>query len=356
MKKPLLFVLGLSAAAAHAQSQVSIYGVVDAGMVTEHGSRNAPSTKISSGAASTSRIGFRGTEQLGNGLSAFFTLETGTRIDTGVLDVNNTIFNRQALVGLQGGFGAVALGRQYTPMHKLLVAFDPFKTGYAGTVKNLFPDTGTNVRTSNTLTWQSPTVRGADAMLAYSTGEQSDASSGRQFGGAVGYAHGPLTLRLAFNSKNSDLAATDSSPKISHDIGRNTALGASYQFPVVKVHFIYGIDKGYGSAPLWNTSNPYGGVKPTASTDSRDLLLGLSGRVGPGTLMFSMMSKDDRTAFDQDANSWGVGYNYPLSKRTSLYAAYAHINNKNGAGYTVNNNSEAGSGNTGTNLGLLHTF
>jgi len=356
MKKSLLFLLGLSAAAAHAQSQVSIYGVVDAGIVAERGGQNAPGAKVSSGAASASRIGFRGTEHLGNGWSAFFTLETGARIDSGVLDAGNTIFNRQAFVGLQGDFGAVALGRQYTPMHILLVAFDPFKTGYAGTVKNLFPDIGTNIRTSNTITWKSPSVHGVDGMLAYSAGEQSDASAGRQFGGAVGYAQGPIAVRLAYNHKNSDVAATDSTPFVSHGSGRNTVLGASYQFPKVKLHFIYGIDKGYGSTPLWNTGNPYGGVKPIASTDGRDLLLGLSGHVGPGTLMFSTMRKDDRTTFDQDASSWGVGYNYPLSKRTSLYAAYAHIDNKNGAGYTVNNNAEAGSGNTGTNIGLLHTF
>jgi len=152
MKTSLLFVLSLSAAAAHAQSQFSIYGVVDAGMVAERGGHDAPAVKISSGAASASRIGFRGTENLGDGLSAFFTLETGARIDTGVLDAGNTIFNHQAFVGLQGGFGAVAFGRQYTPVHILLVAFDPFKTGYAGTVKNLFPDIGTNIRTSNTVT------------------------------------------------------------------------------------------------------------------------------------------------------------------------------------------------------------
>ena len=121
-------------------------------------------------------------------------------------------------------------------------------------------------------------------------------------------------------------------------------LGASYQLRKLKLHLIYGIDKGYGSTHLWNTGSPYGGVKPIASTDGRDLLLGLSGRIGPGTLMFSTMRKDDRTPFDQDASSWGIGYDYPLSRRTSLYATYAHIVNRNGAGYTVNNNSEAGNG------------
>jgi predicted porin len=97
-------------------------------------------------------------------------------------------------------------------------------------------------------------------------------------------------------------------------------------------------------------------VKPTPSTDGRDVLLGFRAPVGPGALMFSAMHKDDRTHFNQDASSWGIGYLYDLSKRTGLYAAYAHINNKNGAGYTVANNTESGTGNTGYNLGIRHTF
>jgi predicted porin len=68
------------------------------------------------------------------------------------------------------------------------------------------------------------------------------------------------------------------------------------------------------------------------------------------------MHKDDRSSFNQDASSWGIGYLYALSKRSNLYAAYGHINNKNGAGYTVANNTEAGTGNSGYNLGIRHTF
>jgi predicted porin len=68
------------------------------------------------------------------------------------------------------------------------------------------------------------------------------------------------------------------------------------------------------------------------------------------------MRKDDRTAFDQDAAAWGLAYLYPLSKRTGLYGAWGHVRNRNGAGYTVGNNTESGSGSTGWNLGLRHTF
>jgi predicted porin len=354
LKKAVIAALGLAAGVgAHAQTNVTIYGIVDAAIVGENGGSAGHVTKITSGAASASRIGFRGTEELGDGLAAFFTLETGARIDTGEVDAAGTIFNRQAFVGLRTKAGSVALGRQYTPYHTTLTAVaDPFGTGYAGTSKNLFPDNGTNVRASNTITYASPKVNGLNVDLAYSAGEQTALAAGRQFGGAIGYANGPLTVRLAYNSKNTDVAATG----VKHDLGRNTLLGANYDFKWIKLYAAYGIDKGFNSATLGNANNPYGGVKPTPSTDGRDMLLGLRAPVGPGTLMFSTMHKDDRTHFNQDATSWGIGYLYDLSKRTGLYAAYAHINNKNGAGYTVANNSESGSGNTGYDLGIRHTF
>jgi predicted porin len=354
LKKAIIAALGLAAGAgAHAQTNVTLYGIVDAAFVGERGGTASQRAKISSGAASASRIGFRGGEELGDGMSAFFTLETGVRIDTGEVDAAGTIFNRQALVGLKTKAGAVALGRQYTPYHLTLTAVaDPFGTGYAGTAKNLFPDNGTNVRASNAVTYVSPTVEGAHVELFYSAGEQSVLSAGRQFGGALDYGHGPLRVRLAYNSRNTDVAAAGTS----HDLGRNTLLAANYDLGWSTLYAAYGIDKGTGSAPLANASNPYGGVKPTPSTDGRDVLLGFKAPAGPGTLMVSVQHKDDRTRFNQDATSWGIGYLVALSKRTGLYAAYAHIDNKNGAGYTVANNSESGSGNTGYNLGIRHAF
>lgn len=357
MKKAAIILLGGLAATAQTQAQttVNIYGIVDAAIVGESGGA-ARATKLTSGAASASRLGFKGSEDLGGGLSAFFTLESGIRIDSGELDATNTLFNRQAFVGIKGGAGSLSLGRQYTPWHATLAAIaDPFGTGYAGTSKNLFPDWGANVRSSNTILYASPTLNGFSADLAYSAGEQGTLSAGRQYGGSIGYAGGPLVVRLAYNSKNADVVPASGAATL-HDLGRNTLLAATYAFQRVKLHLAYGIDKGYNSAPLGNANNPYGGVKPTPSTDGNEVLLGLTAPLANGTLMFSVMRKNDKTSFDQDASSVGVGYLYALSRRTGLYAAYAHIRNRNGAGYTVANNSESGSGSTGYNLGLRHTF
>lgn len=353
-KAALIGLAGMTlAAAVQAQTNVAIYGIVDAAIVGESGGTGGRATKITSGAGAASRIGFRGSEELGDGMSAFFTLETGAKIDSGELDASNTLFNRQAFVGLKTKAGSVALGRQYTPYHLMLVQIvDPFGTGYAGTSKNLLPDNGSNVRTSNTVTYLSPSLRGVSVNLAYSAGEQTTLSAGRQYGGSVAYENGPLALTLVYNAKNTDVAATG----VDHDIGRNMLVGGNYDFKFVRVYAGYEIDKGFNSATLGNANNPYGGVRPTASTDGRDLILGLRAPVGPGTLMFSTQRKDDRTRLNQDATEWGIGYLYPLSKRTGMYAAYARIHNKNGAGYTVANNTESGTGNTGYNLGIRHSF
>ena len=98
------------------------------------------------------------------------------------------------------------------------------------------------------------------------------------------------------------------------------------------------------------------GVLPTASTDGNEVLLGVTAPLGTGTLMASVMRKNDKTVFNQDARAWGVGYLYPLSKRTNLYTAYGAINNRNGASYTVANNTEAGTGDRAFNLGVRHSF
>jgi predicted porin len=351
-------ILAASAGAVSAQSAVTIYGIADAGLVRESGGVAGPVNKLTSGVASASRIGFRGTEDLGNGMSAIFTLETGYRIDTGDVDAAGTIFNRQAFVGLKSKVGTVTLGRQYTPWHQALAQVaDPFGTGYAGSSKNQFPDSGTNVRTSNTIMYTAPVFNGFTADVAYSLGEQAgNSDAGRQMGASIGYSAGPLNVRAAYNHKNSDVAAAPGVTPISRTIGTNTMIAANYDFKVIKVYAAYNVDKGFNSAPLGNANNPFGGVRPTASTDGNEILLGLSAPVGTGTVLASVMRKDDKTSFNQDARAWGVGYLYPLSKRTNLYTAYGSIDNKNGAGYTVANNTESGSGDRAFNLGVRHTF
>lgn len=347
-----------AAQAAHAQSSLTIYGIADVGLVGESGGSAGNVTRITSGPASSSRIGFKGSEDLGSGVSAFFILENGYSIDTGTLASANVLFNRQSLVGLRSSAGTLTLGRQTTPYHNALVSVaDPFGTGYAGTIKNAFPDWGTNARSNNTIMYAMPESNGVSGDIAYSPGEQAgDATAGRQIGASLGYSAGPLNLRLAYNGRNGDTVAAAGTPAVTRGTGSNKLFAANYEVGIVRMYFAVGVDKGYNSAPLGNTSNPYGGAAPTASTDGREVLIGIAARISQGTLMASVMRKDDRTAYNQDASTWGVGYVHPLSNRTALYVAYGSIRNRNGAGYTVANNSEAGTGDRAYNLGLRHTF
>jgi len=359
MKKSLVSIAVLSAlsSAAFAQSNVTIYGIVDAGLVSERGGITGTSEKLTSGVASASRIGFKGTEDLGGGLSAIFKLETGFRVDTGALDnTNNALFNREAFVGLSSKeAGTLTLGRQYTPMYETLRDVgDPFAVGYAGTAKNLFPVAGDLTRTSNSIVYQTPAYQGFKGEVSYTLGEQAgNATAGREYGMYVEYANGPLTSRIVYNARNNDTATLTTG-----GIGHNTMFAANYDFQIAKAYFAYSQDKGLNSAALNNATQAFVGSSTVASTDSTDLLVGATVPVTGtnGTVMASYIKKNDKNVANRDADQWAIGYTYALSKRTSTYVAYAKIKNKNGANYTVGNNSEAGTGDKAFNLGLKHAF
>lgn len=357
MKRSLMMMALAASASAGAQT---LYGVVDIGFVAERGGVNGTVNKLSSGAGSVSRFGLRGSEDLGGGLSAIYTLEAGVKADTGELDnTSNMLFQRQAYAGLSSNnYGTLTLGRQYTPFYTTFANFaDPFATSFAGTARNLFPVSGATTRANNTVKYVSPEMRGFTAEVAYSFGEQAgSASAGRQAGFAVAYRDGPLNVRLGYLNRNSDVAPTATTPGVNHDIGTNTILAANYDFGVIKLFGAYEADHGYNVGTLPNTGNPYGGVPPTSSTDSRELLAGFTMPAWHGTLIASHIHKDDRTRYNQDARQNAIAYVYPLSKRSNLYTAYARIDNRQGAGYTVGNNGEVGTGDGAFNLGLRHTF
>ena len=127
MKKEVLMLLGAAtlAGSAMAQSNVTVYGLIDAGLVRESGGLSSGNTLLGSGIAAGSRLGFKGREDIGNGMAGVFTLESGYNIDTGAMG-QGALFGRQAFVGLETTAGNVYLGRQYTPLFLTVNAIDPF--------------------------------------------------------------------------------------------------------------------------------------------------------------------------------------------------------------------------------------
>lgn len=348
MKKSLiaLAIAGTLAGSAYAESAVAVYGIVDMGLVSERGNIGGSFQKLTSGAQSGTRIGFKGTEDLGNNIKALFVLETGIAADAGGFNQGGLAFGRQSFVGLQGDFGTVTLGRQYTPYFLTLNGADPFASGMAGAAINLMANSG--IRMNNTVKYASPNIAGFTGEVAYGFGEVTPGQNdnNRQIGAAIGYALNPINVRLAYNIKRN--AADTASSK-------NLLLGATWDLQVAKAFVAIAENDGPDSSPLPNITNSFG-FTPVRSAKSRDYLIGASIPFGNHTFIASYIRKDDRTGANNDASQIAVGYTYALSKRTNLYAAWGSINNKRLASYTVGNNSEPGSGDKAINLGVRHIF
>lgn len=349
MKKSLLAfaVLAAFAGTAAAQSNVTVYGLIDGGIEHQSGGAAGSVTKLTSGVQNASRIGFKGVEDLGGGMSALFTLENGFALDTGATLQGGALFGRQAFVGLKSNFGTVTMGRQYTPIFTSLCGvIDPFSCGLAGNAANLMSQggaaaTATGPRTTNALKYAAPVMSGVMAEFTYGFGEVAgDNSALRTLGGQVGYTSGPLILRLAHNQVGN--AAATATAKV-------TTLGAKYDFGVAAVHFAYAVNKGV----LAGNTN-------VVQADTRDALVGVSVPFGASTFLASYIRKSDQTAAGNDASQFALGYTYALSKRTNLYTSFAHIDNtvaNNAAGfYTAGNATDAGSGKRSVNVGVRHTF
>lgn len=346
--------MAASSATVHAQSAVIPYGLIDMAVVREAGGGAGAATKLTSGVSVGSRLGFKGSEDLGDGLSAVFVLESGFQGDTGIMGQGGLLFGRQAYVGLSGNFGTVLIGRQYTPQYRVVALADPFGSGYVADSKNIVATSGNSFsRMDNAVKYQSPTVAGVSLELAAAPGEVSgDSAAGRQFGGALAYVAGPLQLRAGYHNRNNDTATVKNTEN-----ARNAVVAAVYDFGGLQAHLLYSANQGLNSSVLRNTANPFGrATAPLASTNSRDILAGLTVPFGPHTVLASYIHKDDRTTLNQDASQLAIGYRYTLSRRTNVYAVHARIDNRNGAGYTVGNASEAGSGSRGTSVGISHAF
>lgn len=294
MKKiALALALAGISAVSFAQSSSVVYGIVDMGVSRNFGTGI---TGVDSGLQSGSRIGFRGTEDLGGGVSAIYALEAGFQADTGDFDTRygKGLFNRQAYVGLSSqSMGTVKLGRQLAPIYNALYDVDPFQVGLAGSATRLMNDGGRSV--SNTIDYSS-SIGPLTGEVAYSFGEKSTSiSDGRTIGAYTSANLGLLSLHAAYNSAD-----------IGGVLNRTTLLGT-----VVNVTSTI---KAHGAI----ADNSIGSLK------SRDYMVGVSAAATPvDTFMGSVIRKQDRSSSNVAATQYAIGWTHSLSKRTNLYTSYA---------------------------------
>jgi predicted porin len=342
MKKSLLALAlaGAFTGTAFAQTNLTIYGIADIGY-TYFDNGVDSINRLDSGIQSGSRIGFRGSENLGSGLSAIFTLENGFNLDNGTFGQPTAtgatrLFGRQAFVGLSSGFGAVKLGRQINPIRNSVEAIDPFAIGLAGNASNVFNVYGD--RSDNTINYSLPSnlLGGVKGELAYSFGEQPDSTSlGRVWGGAIGYAGGPFEVTLAYHDVNLVTTGGDAGN------AKTLFLGGTWDFRVVKLHAAYAKNEGETATGI-------------DAIDSQDGMLGVSAPVGPGRILASYIRRKDDLVNARDADQWALGFTWDLSKRTNLYTSYAHTKN-DGAG-TLNGAAAPGEDPSTFNIGVRHRF
>lgn len=370
MQKKLvaLAVASLASGAAMAQSNVTIYGVVDAGYVYSSGSAgkgmgDRTFSGIASGIAAGNRLGFKGEEALGNGLKAVFTLEYGLDIDTNNGIGTGGLNARQQFVGLSSDkLGTVSLGRQYAPgfnaaaRNDALDATDMAIQSSLSALSNMTITPNSPARFNNSVAYNSNSYSGLSVSAIYGFGEEGTTASttdGGRYGLGANYANGPINVDLVYQSRQNVVIALPGVPKdfTGKDINE-WYLGGSYDFKVVKVFASY--------QQLYSQT-----TKATPVYKGADLwTVGVNAPVGPGTLAFSygMLSLDNTK--QKDGESWGAGtmYTYPLSKRTAVYGAYSYFSNDNHStvpGQTIivpGLIGTPGESNYTVGAGLMHSF
>ncbi|MCY7369938.1 MAG: porin [Polaromonas sp.] len=409
----------LSATSAQSQTSVTLYGLVDAGYNRVSGLRQGTANTIASGIMEGTRVGLRGSEDIGGGYKGIFTLESRVEADTGALSnrpnsglqlpdrigasvlastaglplslaartgvvgsVNTTLassafgvnlagnlFDRQAYAGLITPFGAFTLGRQYTPGYLAQASFDASLTQSslaAGQVASL--PAAFDIRMSNSLQYGIQ-VAGLTAALMYGAGEVAgDNSAGRFWGGLAVYKTPAFAVGFGHNQKNNELGQKSLTNNV---VGGNVTIGpgALYgMYVTIRDENPSGLSS-IGGAVTTATGNALVGAafqsayNTAFQQDAKLLHAGYRMIVGRHTVVVAYNRLDDKRPVNADTDSYGATYTYALSKRTNLNAVLTRFNNKGagqvapgGNGFLGGVTAAAGTDSSNIALGLRHTF
>lgn len=355
MKKTLAAVAVLGAFAGSAlAADVQLYGIVDEGLAYSHvdldGAADATdSFSMNSGMQSGSRFGFKGTEDLGNGLTVGFVLENGFTADNGA--DNSTLFDREASLFIEGGFGKLAMGKIGsincgTSSWAQIGVLSAFGTSNWGGYSNQIGSTAsTGGVMDNTIAYQSPTFAGFTVFAQYSMGDDGDdktisgseneSSLDRYYAIGAKYANGPLTAYFAVDSVNYRTWNGTTGPVVGADDiddSLTVTLGGNYDFGVAQIFF---------GAQYFDEVETFGSLVGSAKLDHvfadkiKGYGLNLSanfpvagGKIMAGLGFVDAEAADSQKEFDGDEFQRyivSVGYDYPFSKRTDAYVVASYM-------------------------------
>lgn len=365
MRRLILTLVSFAAAAssgsAVAQSTLTMFGVVDTAIQHIKGG-DAHVTRLSSGALNGSRLGFKGVEDLGGGLSAAFHLEAGLNTDSGsgrrtsTDNVTNTAgqaitFNRRSTVGLKGGFGEVRLGRDYTPVADNHTDYDVFGNSGIGDSSLLTQALAiglvagggvkTDVRASNSIGYFLPgNLGGIFGYAMHAVSETANGSpegykkgDGAHTGARIGYENGGLNVAVAYGKTK--LAAQSNLD--------NIHVGAWYRISPLQL---------FGQMSRERTRiDGQRHVNDAAS-------IGAIYVQGVSQFKVEITRSVIQRAMGEDsaATMFALGYQYDLSKRTALHGAVSFIRNNDRGIFDLAVPVRAGQNASGVQVGVRHRF
>ncbi len=331
-----------TASAAQAQSTVTVYGIVD--VFVQYGKGAGTQLAVQSGGVSGSRLGFKGTEDLGGGLKAQFQLESGLLADTGAQANSTTFFSRQSWVGLSSdSWGSVSAGRQTIPQYDILDAFDTFGTGVGSSASSSI--VSTTSRANNSVKYRSPTMGGFSGVALVGLGETAPTATNSGDNAnvyALGstYTAGPFSAGLALNMfKRSTNAAKDA---------RYVLAAASYDFGVAK---------------LSGTVQKVRNLSGTDTVDRTEAMMGVNVPVTTNNTVSAAVGQVTTSGKSSlNARQWTLGATHVMSKRTSFYGVLSYIGNGADTSYTttaangLGPTTSAGKDVSSLQVGVRHAF
>ncbi|TGN93747.1 porin [Burkholderia sp. USMB20] len=345
MRLGIIAPAALLAAAAHAQSSVTLYGKIEDGINYTSNARGHGTVQLQSGYDYGSRWGIKGTEDLGAGYQAIFTLESGFDVNNGKMSQGGREFGRQAFVGIASDrYGTLTFGRQYDPSVDI---FSPLTangnwTGYLFSHPYDNDNTDYSFRVNNAVKYVSPAWHGVTAEAMYGFSNQAGGfANNRLYGAALQYQQGGLTVGASYlkinNARNADsTGAITGDNTFDASSQQNIGIGVNYAFSNALVGFTYSHVDVYdptSNAYFTGTTQPAGGAWQSWKFDNFEVngLYHFTTAFYVGAAYTYTQARVASTvgSFNPKWHQLSAKLNYDLSKRTSVFVegVYQHALN-----------------------------